>query len=402
MAEQKNPWGKPKKPSGGMGSGGSGSGGNNNDGNGGPDLEEMIRRQQELVKKMFAKGGGEDEKRLMILVLVGALLLWLATGMYRVDSGEQGVVLRFGQYHRTTGSGLNYHLPYPIETVLIPSVESVNKVEIGSRAGSDNPSVREARFAGAALSQDSNISRDKSLMLTGDRNIVDIDFEVQWKIDTNRPQDFLFNVRDPEGTVRLVAESAMREVVGRNKLDEILTTAQSKIAEDTKEIMQRILDSYKAGVDVIAVNLSRPDVPSPVLDEFQDVKRAEQDKETAESVAEGYSNDILPRAKGEAVKLVQEATAYKNQVIAQAEGDAARFISIYNAYANAKDVTKKRIYLETMESLLRGMPKVVADSKGGAQGVLPILQLPQAQPAKPQSTPAVTTTAPTPQAATAN
>lgn len=376
MTEQKNPWGKPKKPGGnGLGGAGGGSSGGGNEG--GPDLEELISRQHEKIKNILAGRHQHDDRRMFILIVMGALLLWLATGIYRVDSGEQGVVLRFGQYHRTTGSGLNYHLPYPLETVLIPSVESVNKVEIGSRAGTDNPSVRQA--VSQLGVQRGDVARDKSLMLTGDRNIVDIDFEVQWKIDTNRPQDFLFNVRDPEGTVRLVAESAMREVVGRNKLDEILTTAQSSIAEDTKEIMQRILDGYRAGVDVIAVNLSRPDVPSPVLDEFQDVKRAEQDKETAESVAEGYRNDILPRAKGEAVKMVQEAIAYKNQVIAEAEGDAARFINVYNAYAAAKDVTKKRIYLETMESLLRGMPKIVSDSKAGNQGVLPILQLPPAQ-----------------------
>ena len=167
----------------------------------------------------------------------------------------------------------------------------------------------------------------------------------------------------------------MREVIGRNNLADILTTAQSEIAEDTRYIMQQMLDDYKAGIEVIAVNLSKPDVPAPVIDEFQDVKRAEQDKETAESVAEGYSNEIIPKAKGRAVQMTQEAIAYKNRVIAEAEGNAARFESVYDEYRLAKDVTKKRIYLETMEEIMEGMNKIIIDGQSGSQGILPYLPL---------------------------
>lgn len=356
MAEQKGPWGKPKRPigsGGGMGGGGDGGGRKTP-----PEFEEMFRKQQDKMREVFSPGDG-NEKRIVALGLLAIFVLWMASGIYRVNSDELGVVLRFGQFHRIAGPGLNYHFPTPFETVLVPSVTSVNRIEIGQGSG--------------------QAAEKESLMLTADRNIVNIDFEVQWKIDASKPQDFLFNVRDPMNTVRTVAESAMREVIGQNKLEEILTSAQSKIADDTQRLMQQMLSSYGAGVEIIAVNLSRPDVPQPVIDEFQDVKRAEQDKATAESVAEGYANDILPRAKGEAVKMTQEAEAYKNQVIAVAKGDVARFSSIYEEYRLAKDVTKKRMYLETMEQVMQGMSKVIVDESAGKQGVVPVLPLPSLQ-----------------------
>ena len=326
------------------------------------DLDELIRKGQESMKGFLGGGGGSNGRTIAIVGLVIGLL-WLGSGIYRVNPDELGVVLRFGEYHRTTGPGLNSHLPYPAETVLIPSVTSVNKEEVGFRSNLND------RRSGATTGLDK-----ESLMLTGDRNIVDIDFEVQWKIDATVPQDFLFNVRNPSRIIKPVAESAMREVIGRNNLDAVLTTAQSQIAEDTKEIMQAMLDDYSAGIEVIAVNLSRPDVPAPVIDEFQDVKRAEQDRETAESVAEGYRNEILPKAKGQAVQMVQEAEAYKNKVVADAEGDVARFLSVYEEYRLAKDVTRKRIYLETMEDIMAGMQKVIVDGSAG-NGVLPYLPL---------------------------
>ena len=346
MTNTPGPWGKPKRPLGSGGAAPSGGGGKPQ-----PDLEEMIRKQQEKMREVFTPGDG-NERRIVALGLLAVFVLWMASGVYRVNSDELGVVLRFGEYHRTTSPGLNYHFPAPFETVEVPSVTSINKVEIGAGSGAN--------------------ADKESLMLTADRNIVNIDFEVQWKIDASRPQDFLFNVRDPESTVRTVAESAMREVIGKNNLEEILTSAQSKIADDTQRLMQQMLGNYKAGVEIIAVNLSRPDVPQPVIDEFQDVKRAEQDKATAESVAEGYANDILPRAKGEAVKQVQEAEAYKNQVIAGAKGDVARFSSIYEEYKNAKDVTKKRMYLETMQRVLGSTNKIVIENKSGVIQYLPM------------------------------
>lgn len=348
------------------------SGGGSNNGSGQPphnDIDDLIRKSQDKFKSAMSGGGNGGEKKIIISALfILAFVVLIASTVYRVNTDQLGVVLRFGEYHRTTTPGLNFKLPYPFEEVLKPSVTSVNRVEVGTRA-----------VAGSRRTSSGTMGFEKeSLMLTGDRNIVDIDFEVQWKIDATAPQDFLFNVRDPAGAIKPIAESAMREVVGKNELENILTTAQSQIADDTKRIMQGMLDEYGSGVEITAVNLSRPDVPAPVIDEFQDVKRAEQDKETAESVAEGYRNEILPKAKGQAVQMEQEALAYKDRVINEAEGDAARFISVYNEYRLAKDVTKKRIYLETMEEVLGGMNKIILDGKSG-NGVLPYLPLQQLQ-----------------------
>lgn len=375
MPKQHNPWGR--KPSTGSGRPG-GTSGNQGGGNAPrPDLDALLRQSHARMRGMMGGAGGGNEKRTALVIFGVLVLVWVASGIYRVNSDELGIVLRFGEYNRTTNPGLNYHLPYPVETVMIPSVTSVNKVEIGYRGNvAENPSVRTAKTAFSEMSMGSGAPQNREgLMLTADRNIIDIDFEVQWKIDASAPEKFLFNMRDPEGSIKAVGESAMREVIGRNKLDGILTTAQSEIAEDTKAIMQRIFNGYDAGVEIIAVNLSRPDVPQPVIDEFQDVKRAEQNKETAESVAEGYRNELLPKAKGEAAQMEQDALAYKAKVIADAEGDVARFNSIYNEYTQAKDVTKRRMYLETMEAVMKEMPKMIIDpaarGNGGAVQILP-------------------------------
>lgn len=389
-----NPWGK--KPTGGSG----GGGGNNNGGSGGGKptppsgggnnnntLEKLMRDAQERMRGAAGKmPTGEGEISPFVLVFVGLVTLWMASGIYRVNSDELGVVMRFGAYNRTTTPGLNYHLPFPIEQVVIPSVTSVNRVEVGFRGNAvENPNVRVAKAAMMETTAGGgNISNREGLMLTGDRNIVDIDFEVQWKIDAAHPEKFLFNMRNTAENIKPAAESAMREVIGRNKLDDILTGAQSQIAEETRSLMQQMFNEYNAGVEIIAVNLSRPDVPGEVIDEFQDVKRAEQDKQTAESVAEGYRNDIIPRAKGDASKMLEDAAGYKARVVADAKGDASRFKQIYAEYANAKDVTKRRMYLETMETVLRNMPKIIVDSSrtGGAVPVLP-LAMPQPANAAP-------------------
>jgi len=366
MANNKNPWARGSNSG---GTGGSSGGGGLGGGMGGskkpgPDYEKLLRAQHERMRGWFGEG---NEKRMIPIILGALAVLWLASGVYRVNSDELGVVLRFGKYERTTTPGLNYHLPAPIETVIIPSVTTVNKVKIGRQGTSaENPSVPVPKLGDFADRGAQQLREGQ--MLTGDRNIVDVDFEVQWKIDSAAPEDFLFNMRDPETNVKSVAESAMREVIGRNKLDDILTSAQSQIAEDTKAIMQEMFDRYGAGVEIKAVNLSRPDVPQPVIDEFQDVKRAEQDKQTAESVAEGYANEILPNAKGQSAKMNQDAEAYKSKVIADAEGETARYKQIYAQYALAKDVTKKRMYLETMEEVLKGMPKMVIDSNAQGNG----------------------------------
>lgn len=370
MPDSKSPWGR--KPTGGGTTPGDGKGPN-------PSLEALLAAYQEWLRTLFGGEGGQSEKRWITRALVVMVVLWLTSGFYRVNSDELGVVLRFGEYQRTAGPGLNYHLPAPIEQVLIPSVTTVNTVQIGSRtSGAENPNVRIAKAPMAlADATKSAPPAQEGLMLTGDRNLVDIDFTVQWKIDASAPEKFLFNMRNPAENVRYVAESAMREVIGRTTLDDVLTGAQSQIAEDTKTLMQQVLNEYDAGIEIISVNLSRPDVPAPVIDEFQDVKRAEQDKQTAESVAEGYRNEILPKAKGDAAKMLQDAEAYKAQVVADAAGDAARFKQIYAEYAQAKEVTKRRMYLETMESVLKGMPKVITE-KGGVTPILP-LNLPAAR-----------------------
>lgn len=403
MADGNNPWGR-KPNTGGSSGGGLGGGGGRGSGDQNP-FEKLLRESQQKMRGAMGSGGssggnGINERRVITLGAVALLALWLASGIYRVNSDELGIVLRFGEYSRTAAPGLNYRLPSPIEQVIIPSVTTVNKVEIGYRSsGAENPNVRIAKSSLAgrdAASPESAQSRE-GLMLTGDRNLVDIDFEVQWKIDAGNPEKFLFNMRDPAGNVKYVAESAMREVIGRTTLDDVLTGAQSQIAEDTKTLMQQIFDEYDAGIEIIAVNLSRPDVPQPVIDEFQDVKRAEQDKQTAESVAEGYRNEIIPRAKGDAAKMLQDAEAYKARVTADAMGNASRFKQIYNEYAQAKEVTKRRMYLETMEEVLKGMPKMIIDSsKGGALPVLPVT-MPAAKATLPAPLPV--TTAPAPAAA---
>jgi len=342
-----SPWGKP--------GGGSGNGGGSKLPPKG-DLDEALKKAHEQLRAMF--GGDGDGKRGFVLIVLAVFVLWLASGVYLVKSDEQGVVLRFGQYHRSTAPGLNYHMPYPFESVLTPRVTAVNRVEIGSRIADER---------GRASS---NGNLDERLMLTGDENIVDINFEVQWQI--RNASEYLFNVRDPEGTVKTMAESAMREVIGRTPIAVALAEGKLKISEETKKLLQTTLDGYKAGIDIVSVNLLATDPPAQVIDAFRDVQTARADMETARNQADAYSNDILPRARGEAQKLILDAEGYKQSVIARAQGEASRFSAIYNEYKTAKDVTQKRIYLETMEEIMQGMPKIIVDGKG-AQGVLPYL-----------------------------
>ena len=330
----------------------------------GPDLDEMLRRAEERFRRFFSGRNGDfnEKKGALILALVIAAL-WLASGIYIVRSDEQGVVLRFGKFHRVTEPGPNYHLPYPIESVDTPKVTAINRTQIG--VGTER--------AGKAGS--SSIAAE-SLMLTGDENIVDINFEAQWKIAD--AEKYLFNVRDPEQTVKDIAESAMREVVGRSPIASALNQNKLQISLDAKNLIQETLDNYSAGIEVVSVNMLKADPPSQVIDAFRDVQAAKADRERARNEAEAYRNDILPRARGEAEKMIQDAEAYREQIVSQAKGDASRFTSIYNEYAQAKDVTRKRMYLETMEQVMEGMQKVIVDDKAGrSQGVLPYLPLPE-------------------------
>ena len=358
-------------PWGGRPGGGGGGGGQQP-----PDLEELLRKSQEKVKKIFPGGGGSGgggfnlsgggSKKPLIIIPLVLLGLWLASGFYRVQQDERGVVLRFGQQVAVTDPGLHWHWPTPIETVLTPKVTRVNRVEVGFRS------------AGGTISR-SESGRDinnESLMLTGDENIVDINFVVQWVID--KPEDFLFKVRDPEITVKAVAESVMREIIGQTPFVEATTQGRQQIEDAARDQIQAILNTYGAGIAITEVQVQKVDPPDQVIDAFRDVQRAQADRERAQNEAETYQNDILPRARGDAVKMEQEAEAYAQEVVARAEGDAQRFIAVYNEYAKAPDVTSRRLYLETMEEVLSNMNKVLIDgSAGGSSGVVPYLPLPE-------------------------
>ncbi len=332
-----------------------------------PDLEELLRRSQEKVKKIFpggAGGGFGGNRKTLVAVPLILLAVWLASGFYRVQPDEQGVVLRFGQWIKTTQPGLNWHLPTPIETVFMPKVTRSNRVEIGFRSAAEIARAGSAREVA-----------NESLMLTGDENIVDINFVLLWMIKD--AGQYLFNIRDPEATVKAVAESVMREIVGKTPIAEATTEARGRIEQGARELTQAILDAYGAGVLITQVQLQKVDPPGEVIEAFRDVQRAQADRERAQNEAETFANDILPRARGEAERISQEAQAYRQEVVARAQGDAQRFLAVYNEFDKARDVTVKRIYLETMEDVLQDMNKVLIDQSGEASGVVPYLPLPE-------------------------
>lgn len=344
------------------------------------DLDEMIRKGQKKLMEFFkepgSSGGGNHgghspfgnmmNRTLLTIVGLVVLVAWLSTGFYTIQPDEEGVILRFGKYARTSVPGLNYKLPYPIETVTKISVTRVNKEEIGFRSSGKRITSREQLLE--------NTVRNESQMLTTDENIVDINFEVQWVIKDAK--DFLFNVRDlySENTVKNVAESALREVIGLSEVTEVLAEERSKIEVDGKMLMQEILDHYGMGVEIVRLQLLRVEPPQEVIDSYRDVQNAKQDKEREINRALAYRNDIIPRARGEAKQILQEAEGYQKQVTASAVGEAEKFLQIFEEYRKAKDVTRKRIYLETMEQILENMDKIVLDNNGSS-GVLPYLPL---------------------------
>ncbi|MDC6465567.1 FtsH protease activity modulator HflK [Pelagibacteraceae bacterium] len=346
-----SPWGSPP-------------GGGNGSGRGGqkpPNIDEVVEKIQKLINK-FLPGGKSGGSKPIIFGLILLVVLWAFSGLYRVLPDEQGVVLRFGKFVSTTQPGLNYHIPYPIETVLTPKVTKVNRLDIGFRSVSDS-----GRTSGIGDVP------EESLMLTGDENIANIDFSVFWVIkDAGK---FLFEIQSPVETVKAAAETAMREVIAKSRLQSILTEGRSSIEIETQEIIQSILDEYESGIQVTQVQTQKADPPDQVIDAFRDVQAARADMERSKNEAEGYANDVIPRARGDAAKILQEAEAYKQQVVAAAEGEASRFIAIYNEYAKAKKVTQERMYLETMEKVLADINKVIIDKKAG--GVVPYLPLPE-------------------------
>ena len=344
---------------------GTSPGGGNGSGRGPvpPNIDEIIRNIQEKIKRFLPSGSTGGNKPLLFGLIIVAII-WALSGLYRVLPDEQGIVLRFGKFVSTTQPGLNYHFPYPIETVLTPKVTKVNRIDIGFRSGSDTG------FSSAGVAD----VPEESLMLTGDENIVNIDFSVFWVIkDAGK---FLFKIQDPAATVKATAETAMREVIAKSKLQSILTEGRSQIEIETQEIAQSLLDEYESGIQITQVQTQKADPPDQVIDAFRDVQAARADMERAKNEAQAYQNDVIPRARGEAAKILQQAEAYKKQVVAKAEGEASRFLAIYKEYSNAKRVTKERMYLETMEKVLAAVDKVIID-KNASTGVVPYLALPE-------------------------
>ena len=341
--------------------------GGSSDGNGSgtrrepPNLDDLIQNFQKTINRF--SGGKSGGSRPIILGLLIILVLYIASGLYRVLPDEQGVVLRFGKYVHTTQPGLHYHIPRPFERVLTPKVTKVNRVDVGFRPASDS-----GRSSGVG-----NVP-EESLMLTGDENIVDINYSVFWVIKD--AQKFLFNIQSPIETVKATSETAMREVIAKNEIQTILTEGRSNIEIEVQEITQKILDEYGSGIQITQVQTQRADPPAQVIDAFRDVQAARADRERSKNEAEAYANDVIPRARGEAEQVLQQAEAYKKEVVAKAEGEASRFLAIYNEYKNAKQVTQERMYLETMEKVLADIDKVIIDKESGS-GVVPYLPLPE-------------------------
>ena len=367
------PWGQ-----GPWGGGGQGGGGKEP-----PDLDEILRRGQDRVKRVMRGGGGGGGQGSGIgdgvpkpFIFLLAMLMLSAVAFYgfffRVNPDEQGIVLRFGKFERWEGPGLHMRLPYPIEEVRLPKVTQQRTIEVGSGSrGTGGP--------------------DSGLMLTGDGSVVDVRFVVFWRISPeNDPvtkqtgvEQYLFNIAQPETTVREVAESAMREVVGQSSLQPLLTGGRQKAQQDAQVLMQNILNSYRAGIKIDQVQLREVDPPAPVIAACRDVAAAGQDKERFVKEAQTYADQIIPRAKGEADRIVAGAEGFKDQTVAEATGQASRFLKVYDEYKKAPDVTRQRLFLEMQERVLSGADKIILDQKSGSgQGVVPFLPLDQLQKRK--------------------
>lgn len=327
-----------------------------------PDLEDLLRRSQDKLKNVLP-GGNLGGKGFAVLAVLAAAV-WGASGFFIVQPGELGTVLRFGKYVRDVPAGWGYHLPYPIETVLKPNIERISAINVGMRL------VEDAR-RGTTMRD----VPEESLMLTGDENIVDVDFTAFWKIKPNEAGNYLFNIQNPEGTVKAVAESAMREVIGRSNIQPILTGARQNIENAVHDLMQKTLDDYGAGILITQVQLQKVDPPAQVIDAFRDVQAARADLERAQNEAQTYANRVVPEARGRVAQILQAAEAYREQTVAEATGQTARFLKVYEEYAKAPQVTRERMYLETMERLFGGTDKIILDSGASGSGVIPYLPL---------------------------
>jgi membrane protease subunit HflK len=313
-------------------------------------------------------GGGMSGGLLALIILVGIAVIGFYAFTVSVQPNERGVVLRFGELNRTLTPGLKFRWPYPIEQVYLPAVTNVNREEIGMRTSSG------ADFFGSAGGDiQARDVEEESLMLTGDENIVDVDFVVLWRIKD--AANYLFNIQNPEGGVKDVAESAMREIVGQNGIQPILTRSRRETEEAVQALMQRTLDSYNAGVEVTQVQLQKVDPPQEVIASFRDVQAARADQERLQNEADAYANRVVPEARGDAQRILQGGEAYKEQAVAEADGRTDRFLKIYEEYAKAPDVTRKRMFLETMERVLGSTDKIIIDQGAQGSGVVPYLPL---------------------------
>ncbi len=330
-----------------------------------PDLEEILRRSQDKLRQAMPGGRmGGPLSALLALALI--VLIGFFGFTVRVNPDELGIVLRFGEYVRQLPPGLNFRWPYPIEQVELPKVTRINRIEVGMRGSADR---REAVTAVRDVPEE-------SLMLTGDENIVDIDFVVLWQI-SNAPE-YLFNIQNPEGTVKAVAESAMREIVGQSDIEPILTAARAKTEASVQQLIQRVLDSYGAGIRIVQVQLQKVDPPNQVIDAFRDVQAARADQERLQNEAQAYANRVVPEARGEAERILQAAQGYRDQVIAEAKGEADRFLNVLDEYVKAPDVTRRRIFIDTMQQVLSDTDKIIIDEKNGSS-VVPYLPLNELQ-----------------------
>jgi len=345
-----SPWTRP--------GGGSGS-------NGGGDLEQQMKRMQERFRKRSGGGGGGGGRRrggggpnfgpLGFVILIGiAILGWLSTSVVMVDPTQQAAVFRFGKWQTNFGPGLHFHLPAPIEEHVLVEVENRKETKIGKNL-------------------------EESLMLTQDENIVDIQFSVFWKVDSEHPENFILNVKQPSEAVEQVAESVMREVVGKTSLQSVITTERDVVQQEVAKQAQALLNDYRAGIEILAVTIDRSDPPQQVIEAFNDVNVAEQDAETNINQATQFANEVVPQARGTGQRILQEAEAYRDQVLADAQGEASRFEQIYAEYRKAPRVTRERMYLETMERVLERSDKLILDQDSGAVPYLP-LERTQPQP----------------------
>jgi len=332
--------------------------GKNKGESGPPDLDDVFRNVNKKINNIFGQkksGGGDDGSHTQspkpksggsIVMILGLLaVVWLASGFYIVDEGHRGVVLRFGQYVDTSPAGLRWHMPYPIEKVELVNVSQVRTVEIGYRNNVRSKVLRE------------------SLMLTDDENIIDIQFAVQYIL--NNPENFLFKNRNPDEAVLQAAETAIRQVIGKSKMDYVLYEGREQVAANATQLMQKILDRYQIGISISRVTMQNAQPPEQVQAAFDDAVKAGQDRERQKNEGQAYANDVIPRAVGNAARLTQESEGYKQRVIVSAEGDASRFEKIFAEYSKAPNVTRERLYLDMMQQVLSNTSKIIVDQKNG-------------------------------------